>query len=83
MNVLSHRHVNLHSASTQGGLIHIPAGVSKTVPDDVADHPGFDLLLKSGQIVKLANPAPEPEPEPEKKPDPKAKPATTAAKETK
>lgn len=55
MRVLSHKNVNLHSASSEGGLVHIPAGTSKVVPDDVVDHPGFKILRKAGHIVKLAD----------------------------
>jgi hypothetical protein len=54
MHILSHKNINLHSASSPGGLIHIAAGTSKVVPDDVLAHPGFEILVRSGQLVKLA-----------------------------
>lgn len=68
MHILSHRNINLHSASTDGGLIHIAQGTSKSVPDDVADHPGFAMLLKAGHIVKIAPAEPAAESDADKTP---------------
>lgn len=60
MRILAHKSVNLHSESLgENGLVHIPAGVSKAVPDDVVKHPGFKMLEKSGHIVRLAEAEPE------------------------
>lgn len=53
MKILSHVNVNLHSASTPGGLIHVLAGTSRNVPNDVMDHPIFDLFVNAGSIVVL------------------------------
>jgi hypothetical protein len=53
VNILSHQNINLHSKSTDGGLVHINAGQKKRVPDDVADHPALNLLIKSGVVVVL------------------------------
>jgi hypothetical protein len=61
MKILAHRNVNLHTASTADGLVHIPAGTSKDVSDDVAKHPGFALLKKAGFIVQVADEPAEPE----------------------
>ena len=72
MNILSHKNINLHSASSEGGLIHIAAGASRVVPDDVTDHPGFAILLKAGDIVKIQDPEPEPEPKAESEPKSKS-----------
>ena len=72
MRILSHHNLNLHSKSTTdpNGLIHIEKGQTKIVPNDVANHPSFKILLKAGYIVKLKDPKPaksisQPEPEPE------------------
>jgi len=57
MIIKSTRHVNLHSPSFNGtradqlGLVHVPANQAVRVPDDVEDHPGFDLLVKDGTVT--------------------------------
>ena len=60
MNILTHRNINLHSPSTEGGLVHLNANQKKRVPDDVADHPGFKVLVKSGVVVILKSSKPLP-----------------------
>ena len=59
LNILSHKNVNLHSASSEGGLIHFEAGRSKVVPDDVKAHPGFEILLRAGDIVVISGTEPD------------------------
>lgn len=51
MKVLADRHLNLHSKSTPGGLVHVPKRHWKTVPDDVLDDPSFEMLVDSGALV--------------------------------
>lgn len=51
MKILSHKNINLHSASTPGGLLSIQAKRNLIVPDDVADHPAFQWLQDDGTIV--------------------------------
>lgn len=53
MRVIADRHLNLHSASTEGGLVHVPRRRAKIVPDDVQEHPMFDRLVKHGNISVL------------------------------
>lgn len=53
MRIIADKHFNLHSASTEGGLIHVPARTAVTVPEDVKDHPSFGLLLKYGHVAIL------------------------------
>lgn len=53
MKILAHKNINLHSASSKGKLIHIASKQVKIVPDDVVDHPAFDLLLDDGSIVVI------------------------------
>jgi hypothetical protein len=60
VNILTHRNINLHSPSTEGGLVHLNANQKKRVPDDVADHPGFKVLVKSGVVVILKSSKPLP-----------------------
>jgi hypothetical protein len=55
MYVLAHRPVNLHSASKKG-IVHVPAGKTVQVPDDVVDHPGFRPLRRSGYISVVVKP---------------------------
>jgi hypothetical protein len=56
MKVISHRNINLHSASTQGGLIHVPAKRVVIVPDDVDEHPQIGYLTKDGTLQVLEGP---------------------------
>ena len=58
--IVSKRYLNIHSASTPGGLISLSPGVSKVVPEDVEDHPAFDLLLNA-EIITIKYPAEVPE----------------------
>ena len=57
MIIRSNRHVNLHSKSfshtraDQHGLIHVPADTTVRVPDDVQDHPGFQMLVDGGVVT--------------------------------
>jgi hypothetical protein len=51
VKILAHKNLNLHSASSKGRLIHIASKQVKIVPDDVADHPAFDLLRDDGSII--------------------------------
>ena len=53
--ILSNRHVNLHSKSTHGGLVHVPAGKKRSVPDDVKNHPGFEVLVEGGILSVLSS----------------------------
>lgn len=53
MRIIADKNFNLHSASTEGGLIHVPARTAVTVPEDVKDHPAFALLKKHGHIAVL------------------------------
>jgi hypothetical protein len=53
MNILASKNINLHSKSTDGGLVHINAGQKKRVPDDVVDHPGFKILVNAGVVTIL------------------------------
>lgn len=53
MKILAHKNLNLHSASSKGRLIHIANKQVKIVPDDVADHPAFDLLRDDGSIIVI------------------------------
>jgi hypothetical protein len=53
VKVLSHRTINLHSASAPGGLVHILAKIPKTVPNDVENEPGFDMLVSDGILAIL------------------------------
>ncbi len=74
MRIVATRHLNLHSKSSPGGLVHLTARVSKTVPDDVQEHPLFDRLVDAGVIALLKakeKPAPaEVEPDEEEETDP-------------
>jgi hypothetical protein len=51
--VISSRNLNLHSQSTQGGLVHVPAKRATEVHEDVQDHPAFKILIDSGDLVIL------------------------------
>jgi hypothetical protein len=53
VRVIADRNLNLHSKSTEGGLVHLPKRVAKIVPDDVEDHPMFGRLKKYGVIAVL------------------------------
>lgn len=55
LRVLSTKNLNLHSASTGGGLIHVPAKRVTRVPLDVQDHPAFEWLEDDGTLTVLAN----------------------------
>jgi len=51
VKVLADRNFNLHSKSSEGGLVHVAKRRWKTVPDDVAEEPGFQSLVDNGHIV--------------------------------
>lgn len=53
MIVIADRNLNLHSASTEGGIVFLPKRVAKNVPDDVVDHPMFNHLRKHAVISVL------------------------------
>lgn len=53
MKIIVTRHLNLHTKSVDGGLVHVPAKQARLVPDDVADHPLFKKLVSSGTVVLL------------------------------
>ena len=63
MIVLANRNVNLHSKSVHNGLVHLRSGKKARVPDDVRDHPGFDLLVDGGAISILSDKVKAPEAE--------------------
>jgi hypothetical protein len=54
MRIVADRHLNLHSESVDGGLVHVPRKQVKIVPEDVQEHPAFKLLVKHGTIHILA-----------------------------
>lgn len=47
------KNVNLHSASKDGGIVHVPANVPTLVPADVTDHPAFGWLKADGDLKIL------------------------------
>jgi len=53
MKIITTRHLNLHTKSVDGGLVHVPAKQARLVPDDVVDHPLFKKLVSSGTVVVL------------------------------
>lgn len=55
MRIVSNRNLNLHSASTAGGLLHVPAKIPVAVPEDVSEHPLFRLIVKHGVVTILGN----------------------------
>lgn len=55
MKVFPRRNHNLHSKSTPGELVHAPANRVTEVPDDVVDHPAFDLLEDSGELTVVSS----------------------------
>lgn len=55
MKVFPRRNHNLHSKSTPGGLVHVPANRVTEVPDDVTDHPAFDDLVDSGELTVVSS----------------------------
>lgn len=71
MKIVATRHLNLHSKSAPGGLHYVSAKKGAIVPDDVQDHPSFDLLVKNGVVTILSKkktPAPAPVVESDQKP---------------
>lgn len=59
MKILANQNLNLHSASTPGGLIHVHARIPALVPDDVTDHPLFARIVKKGVVVILQGNVPK------------------------
>jgi hypothetical protein len=57
MKIIANRNLNLFSASTVGGLIYVQMRVVKIVPDDVKDHPQWNILVKSGTVAVLGDEA--------------------------
>jgi hypothetical protein len=53
LKVIATRHLNLHSASVEGGLVHVPAKRAVIVPNDIADHRQFKLLRSDGTLTVL------------------------------
>jgi hypothetical protein len=53
IKIISNRHLNLHSESTEGGLIHVNAKQASLVPEDVKNHPQWKILTKSGTVTQL------------------------------
>lgn len=53
MRVIADRNLNLHSKSTEGGLVNLPKRSARVVPDDVVEHPMFNHLKKHGVIAVL------------------------------
>lgn len=65
MKVVSSRiNLNLHSPSTNGGLIHLMKDKAARVPDDVEEHPAFRQAVDCGTIAVISE-QPDPKPEPE------------------
>jgi hypothetical protein len=72
MRIVADRHLNLHSPSTQGGLVFVPQKEATVVPEDVREHPAFNLLVKNGHVSVLKPNSNDPvalEEEPEEKPE--------------
>lgn len=53
VRIIADKNYNLHSASTEGGLLFVPARRAVTVPEDVKDHPSFARDVKHGHIAIL------------------------------
>lgn len=59
LKILTNQNLNLHSASTPGGLIHVHARIPAIVPDDVMDHPLFARIVKKGIVTILQGSVPK------------------------
>jgi hypothetical protein len=52
MKIISNQNINLRSASSPGGLVHVKAKTPTLVPDDVAGK-SFNFLIKHGVVSIL------------------------------
>jgi hypothetical protein len=58
MKILTRYNINLHSDSTPGGLVHVNKDEVTIVPDDVNNHPMFEVSVNSGDITVLTGTEP-------------------------
>jgi hypothetical protein len=50
LRIFANQNVNLHSPSSEGGLVNIQKGEYKDVPEDVNEHPSFEVLVENKVI---------------------------------